>query len=150
MRLDGAAALVTGAGRRIGQAIAVGLAEAGCDVAVHFHGSADGAKETARAVTQAGRRAELLHADLSDAVAARNLPDQAARAFKRLDMVINSAAIMVRQPVEEVTPESWDATADLNLRATVFVSQGAIGHLRRAKGKIINMAAVAGLGPCPA
>lgn len=150
MRLEGTAALVTGAGRRIGQAIAVGLAEAGCDVAVHFHGSADGARATARAVAHAGRRAELLQADLSDAAAARNLPDQAARAFKRLDIVINSAAIMVRQPVEDVTPESWDATIDLNLRAMFFVSQGAIGHLRRAKGKIVNMADVAGLEPWPA
>ena len=150
MRLDGAAALVTGAGRRVGQAIAVALAQAGCDVAVHYHGSAAGAQETARAVEQAGRRAKLLQADLSDAAAARKLPDQAAAAFKRLDVVVNSAAVMVREPVEEVTPESWDATLDLNLRAMFFVSQGAIAHLRRAKGKIVNIADLAGLEPWPA
>jgi pteridine reductase len=97
-----------------------------------------------------GRRAELLRADLSDPAAARGLADQAARLFKRLDVVINSAAIMVRQPVEAVTPESWDATLDLNLRAMFFVSQGAIPHLRRAKGKIVNLADVAGLEPWPA
>ena len=150
MRLEGTAALVTGAGRRIGQAIAIGLARAGCDVAVHYHGSAQGAEETARAIRSAGRRAELLRADLSDAAAARGLADQAARLFKRLDIVINSAAIMVREPVEDVTPESWDATLDLNLRAMFFVSQGAIPHLRRAKGKIVNLADVAGLEPWPA
>ena len=150
MRLDGAAALVTGAGRRVGQAIAVALAQSGCDVAVHYHGSAAGAQETARAVEQAGRRAKLLQADLSDAAAARKLPDQAAAAFKRLDVVVNSAAVMVREPVEEVTPESWDATLDLNLRAMFFVSQGAIAHLRRAKGKIVNIADLAGLEPWPA
>ena len=150
MRLEGAAALVTGAGRRVGQAIAIGLAQAGCDVAVHYHGSADGAQETARAVEQAGRRAKVLQADLSDAAAARRLPEQAAAAFKRLDVVVNSAAIMVREPVEEVTPESWDATLDLNLRAMFFVSQGAIVHLRRAKGKIVNIADLAGLEPWPA
>ena len=150
MRLDGAAALVTGAGRRVGQAIAVALAQAGCDVAVHYHGSAAGAQETARAVEQAGRRAKLLQADLSDAAAARKLPDQAAAVFKRLDVVVNSAAVMVREPVEEVTPESWDATLDLNLRAMFFVSQGAIAHLRRAKGKIVNIADLAGLEPWPA
>jgi len=150
VRLDGAAALVTGAGRRVGQAIAVALAQAGCDVAVHYHGSAEGAQETARAVEQAGRRAKLLQADLSDAAAARKLPDQAAAAFKRLDVVVNSAAVMVREPVEEVTPESWDATLDLNLRAMFFVSQGAIAHLRRAKGKIVNIADLAGLEPWPA
>ncbi len=150
MRLEGAGALVTGAGKRIGQAIAIGLAQAGCDVAIHYHGSARGAEETARAVRGAGRRAELLQADLSDATASRGLADQAARALKRLDIVINSSGVMVRQPVETVTPESWDATLDLNLRAMFFVSQGAIPHLRRAKGKIVNMADIAGLEPWPA
>ena len=150
MRLEGAAALVTGAGKRIGQAIAIGLAQAGCDVAVHYYGSARGAEETARAVRGAGRRAELLQADLSDATASRGLADQAARALKRLDIVINSSGVMVRQPVETVTPESWDATLDLNLRAMFFVSQGAIPHLRRAKGKIVNMADIAGMEPWPA
>ena len=150
MRLEGAGALVTGAGRRVGQAIAIGLARAGCDVAVHYHGSASGAEQTARAIRGAGRRAELLQADLNDPHAARGLADQAARVLKRLDVLVNSAAIMVRQPVEEVTPESWDATLDLNLRATFFVSQGAIPHLRRAKGKIVNIADLAGLEPWPA
>jgi len=150
VRLEGAAALVTGAGKRIGQAIAIGLAQAGCDVAVHYHGSARGAEETARAVRGAGRRAELLQADLSDATASRGLADQAARALQRLDIVINSSGVMVRQPVETVTPESWDATLDLNLRAMFFVSQGAIPHLRRAKGKIVNMADIAGMEPWPA
>jgi len=150
VRLEGAGALVTGAGRRIGQAIAIGLARAGCDVAVHYHGSASGAEQTARAIRGAGRRAELVQADLTDPHAARGLADQAARVLKRLDVVVNSAAIMVRQPVEDVTPESWDATLDLNLRATFFVSQGAIPHLRRAKGKIVNIADLAGLEPWPA
>ena len=150
MRLESAGALVTGAGRRIGQAIAIGLARAGCDVAVHYHGSASGAEQTVRAIRGAGRRAELVQADLTDPHAARGLADQAARVLKRLDVVVNSAAIMVRQPVEDVTPESWDATLDLNLRATFFVSQGAIPHLRRAKGKIVNIADLAGLEPWPA
>jgi NAD(P)-dependent dehydrogenase (short-subunit alcohol dehydrogenase family) len=150
VRLEGAAALVTGAGTRLGQAIAIGLAQSGCDIAIHYHGSAEGAEETARAVRAAGRRAELLKADLANAAAAKGLADKAARALKRLDIVVNSAAIMVREPVESVTPESWDATFDLNLRAMFFVSQGAIPHLRRARGKIVNMADIAGLEPWPA
>jgi pteridine reductase len=150
VRLEGAVALVTGAGRRLGQAIAVGLAQSGCDVAVHYHGSKQGAEETATAVRAAGRRAELIRGDLRDPIAARGLADQAARSFKRLDVVVNSAAIMVRQNVEDVTPESWDDTLDLNLRAMFFVSQGAIPHLRRGGGKIVNIADLAGLEPWPA
>jgi pteridine reductase len=150
VELRGTAALVTGAGRRLGQAIAVGLAHAGCDVAVHYHGSADGAAATAREIGAQRRRAELLRADLSDAAAARGLADRVARALGRLDVVVNSAALMVRQPVETVTPESWDATLDLNLRAAFFVAQGAIPHLRRAKGKIVNLADVAAFEPWPA
>ena len=150
MRLEGAGALVTGAGRRIGQAIAIGLAQSGCDVAVHYHGSTQGAEETATAIRAAGRRAELIRGDLRDPIAARGLADQAARSLKRLDVVVNSAAIMVRQNVEDVTPESWDETLDLNLRAAFFVSQGAIPHLRRARGKIVNIADLAGLEPWPA
>lgn len=149
MRLEGTAALVTGAGTRVGQAIAIGLAQSGCDVGIHYHGSVTGAEETARAVRAAGRRAELLPADLHDATAARALAEEAGRRFKRLDVLVNSAAIMVQERVEDVTPDSWNATFDLNLRAMFFVSQGAIPHLRRAKGKIVNMADIAGMEPWP-
>ncbi|MGH7675833.1 MAG: SDR family oxidoreductase, partial [Gemmatimonadales bacterium] len=122
---------------------AVGLARAGCDVAVHYHGSREGAMTTADQVRQAGRRAQLLETDLRHPVAARGLADRAVDTFGHLDVVVNSAAILVHQPVEAVTPESWDDTLDLNLRASFFVAQGAIPHLRAARGKIVNLADVA-------
>ena len=149
MELAGRRALVTGAGRRVGRAIAHGLARAGCDVAVHYHGSRSGAEETARDIRALGRRADLLAADLCDALAARRLADHAAAALGGLDIVVNSAAIMVRQRVEDVTPESWDATLDLNLRAYFFVAQGAIPHLRAARGRIVNLADEAAFEPWP-
>jgi NAD(P)-dependent dehydrogenase (short-subunit alcohol dehydrogenase family) len=108
----------------VGQAIALGLAEAGCDLALHYHGAREGAEATARDVRAAGRRAVLLQADLRDAAAARVLADQAAAPLGGLDIVVNSAGIMVHQPIEDVTPESWDATFDVNLRAYFFVAQG--------------------------
>jgi pteridine reductase len=150
VQLDGRAALVTGAGRRLGQAIAVGLARAGCDVAVHFHRSEAGAAETAEAVAAAGRRAALLRGDLADAGVARGLAPQAAELLGgRLDVVVCSAAVMVRQPVEEITPESWDQTLNLNLRGAFFVAQGAIGPLRAARGKMVFLADVAAFEPWP-
>lgn len=148
MQLVGTAALVTGAGRRLGQAIAVGLARAGCDVAVHYHASRAGADETARAVTQAGRRAVVVRADLRDPSAAQEVAPQAATLLDgRLDIVVCSAAVMVRQPVTDVTPASWDATMDLNLRGAFFTAQGAIPWLRRARGKIVFLADVAAFEP---
>src|SRR2546427_3047252 len=91
VELVGRRALVTGAGRRVGQAIAVGLARAGCDVAVHYRGSAAGAGETVERIRAAGRRAELLQADLRDAPPARAPPRQAAPALRGLDILGNSA-----------------------------------------------------------
>jgi NAD(P)-dependent dehydrogenase (short-subunit alcohol dehydrogenase family) len=126
--LAGRVALVTGAGRRLGQALAIGVARAGCDVAVHYHTSAAGAETTARAVRDAGRRAELLSGDLRDAGVARALPDRAAKAFGRLDVLINSAAVMVRREFGAVTPEDWNGTLALNLTAAFFTSQGAAPH----------------------
>ena len=149
MELAGRRALVTGAGRRVGQAIAVGLARAGCDVAVHYRGSRAGADATAGEIRALGRRAEPLPADLRDAAAARRLPDQAAAVLGGLDILVNSAAVMVRQRIEDVTPESWDETLDLNLRAYFFVAQGAVPHLRRSRGRIVNMADEAAFEPWP-
>src|SRR2546426_3199449 len=99
VELAGRRALVTGAGRRVGQAIAVGLARAGCDVAVHYRGSAAGAGETVERIWAAGRRAELVQAGLRDAAVARALSDPAAPALGGLDILVNSAGGMGRPRV---------------------------------------------------
>ena len=150
MDLAGRVALVTGAGRRLGQALAIGVARAGCDVAVHYHTSIAGAEATARAVRDAGRRAELLPGDLRDPMVARALPDRAATAFGRLDVLVNSAAVMVRREFDAVTAEDWNDALALNLTAAFFTSQGAAPHLRKARGKIINLADIAGFEVWPA
>ncbi len=124
-------ALVTGAGRRVGRAIAVGLAGDGYDVAVHYHGSETGAGETLDAVKRLGRAGTLLAADLRDAAAARALADRTVKALGGLHALVNSAAVMVRQPIEDV-------------------AQGSIPHLRRSRGSIVNIADVAAFEPWPA
>lgn len=143
MDLHGRVALVTGAGKRVGQAIAVGLGQAGCDVAVHYHGSAEGAETTVRSVQAAGRAARLFQADLRDGSAARGLPDQVATAFGHLDVVINSAAVMVEREFGSITAAEWNDALALNLSAAFFVSQGAAPHLRKTRGKIVNLADLA-------
>jgi len=143
MDLHDRVALVTGAGKRLGQAIAVGLGHLGCDVAVHYHGSSDGAEVTARSVREAGRTARVFQADLRDGAAARALPDQVAAAFGRLDIVVNSAAVMVERELAAITAADWNDALALNLSASFFVSQGAAPHLRKARGKIVNLADLA-------
>lgn len=150
MDLAGRVALVTGGGRRLGQAIAIGLARAGCDVAVHYHGSADGAAATVRAARAAGRRAEPLAADLRDPAAARALPERTVSAFGRLDVLINSAAVMARREFDAITAAEWNDTLALNLSAVWFTAQGAAPHLRKTGGKIVNIADIAAFEVWPA
>jgi pteridine reductase len=150
MELTGRVALVTGAGRRLGAAIAMGLARAGCDIAVHHHTSADGAEATLRAVRDAGRRGERFTADLRDPAAARALPGRVVESFGRLDVLVNSAAVMVRREFEAITPEDWHDALALNLSAALFTAQGAAPHLRRARGKIVNLADLAAFEVWPA
>src|SRR5256712_6384071 len=114
VELVGRRALVTGAGRRVGQAIAVGLARAGCDVAVHYRGSAAGAGETGERIRAAGRRAELVQADLRGAAAAGALADQAGRALGGLDILGNSAGGVRGETGWGATPHGRGVTTGLH------------------------------------
>ncbi|HXE56512.1 MAG TPA: SDR family oxidoreductase [Gemmatimonadales bacterium] len=149
MQLAGRVALVTGAGRRLGQALARALAGRGMTLAVHHHRSAAGAQRLRDEVVAAGGRAECFAADLTDAEAARRLPARVVERFGRLDVLVNSAAVMRRLTLEETTPEAWDEILDLNLRAGFFCAQGAAPALREARGKIVNIADVGGLEAWP-
>src|SRR5688500_11289581 len=105
----GRVALVTGSGRRVGRALALGLAAAGARVAVHYHGSRDGADEVAGAIERQGGEARAFAADLREADAPARLVDDVARSFGALDILVNSAAVMERTPIGTVTPGAWDA-----------------------------------------
>jgi pteridine reductase len=149
MELRGKVALVTGAGRRLGRAMARALADRGMTVAIHFHASTEGAGELQDEINRAGGQAVCFSADLTDAGAARDLPEQVVARLGRLDVLVNSAAIMQRLSLEETTPEQWDTILDLNLRSVFFCSQGAAPALRKARGKVVNIADLAGLEPWP-
>lgn len=143
MELSGRSALVTGAGRRLGQAIAVALGSRGMRVVVHYHASSAGAQETLRAITAAGGSGSTVAADLRDPASAERLVAQAIEANGSLDVLVNSAAEMVRTPVGAVTVEQWDALFTLNLRAPFFLSQAAAPHLIAAGGSIVNITDIA-------
>jgi pteridine reductase len=149
MELRGRAALVTGAGRRVGRALAVALGEQGMRVAVHYGSSAAGAEETARRIEAAGGTAAAIGADLTRPGAPEQLIGEVSSRFGALDVLVNSAAIMQRTPVGSVTVTDWDAMFALNLRAPFFLSQAAAPHLARAHGAIVNIADLAAFETWP-
>ncbi len=150
MELRGRAALVTGAGRRLGRAIALALGARGMRVAVHYSSSAAGAHDTAAEIERAGGGAFPVEADLTEPAAPARLVEDVAARLGGLDVVVNSAAVMLRTPVGQVTTEAWDAMFALNLRAPFFVAQAAAPHLARARGAIVNLADLAAYETWPA
>jgi NAD(P)-dependent dehydrogenase (short-subunit alcohol dehydrogenase family) len=150
MELRGRTALVTGAGHRVGRAIAVGLGARGMHVAVHYNATADGARETARQIEAAGGRATLFTGDLTDASRAPGLIAEVVDKLGALDVLVNSAAVMVRTPFGEISPEQWDDIMALNVRAPFFLAQAAVPHLKRARGVIVNIADLAAFVTWPA
>ena len=149
MELRDRVALVTGAGRRLGQAFARALARRGMAVAIHHHQSVAGADELRREILAAGGRADCFAADLSNPITAAELPQRVAAQLGRLDVLVNSAAVMHRLSFEETTPERWDSIMALNLRAAFFCTQGAAASLRVSRGKVVNIADLSGLEPWP-
>lgn len=149
MELAGRVALVTGAGRRLGQAFARALAERGMTLALHYNASREGADALRAEILAAGGRAECFGADLSNGHTARALPGRVAEQFGRLDVLVNSAAVMHQVAFEATTPELYDDVLHLNLRAPFFVAQGAAAALRAANGAIVNLADLGGIQPWP-
>ena len=149
MELAGRVALVTGAGQRLGRAIAEALAGRGMRLAIHYNSSDAGARELQREIVTRGGEADCFGADLTDAAAARALPVTVAERFGALDVLVNSAAVMRHLSFEETTVAQWDEVLDLNLRSVFFCTQGAAPALRAARGKVINLADLGGLEPWP-
>jgi pteridine reductase len=138
-------ALVTGAGRRLGRAIAVGLARHGARVGVHYNSSADGARAVVEEIRAAGGDAQAFGADLADVTTAAPLLDRVAERWGALDILVNSAGIMLRTPVGSVTPAEWDQIFAVNLRAPFFMAQAAAPRMAERGGVIINIADLAAL-----
>lgn len=152
MRLEGRVALVTGAARRLGRAIAEGLAAAGCDIALHYGRSLEQARVTATALERMGARVETFEADLTDPAAPTRLVDAVGAAFGRLDVLVNSAAGFERRNVEETGAAEWDAVLALNLRAPFLVLRQAASLLAGTPREgeaaaVVNVADLSGVFP---
>jgi len=143
--LQGRVALVTGAGKRLGRAVALRLAEEGGDVVVHYRSSQPEARETVKQIEKLGRRASAIGADLGRISEIKRLFDEAGKHFGRLDILVNSAANFLPASMVSTTEEIWDSSLDTNLRAPFFCVQAAAPWLRRTQGVIINFADAGGL-----
>ena len=141
-RLDGKVALVTGAGRGLGQAMAVGLAEAGADIAGLDIISCE---ETQAQVEALERRFLSVECDLREATIAHlnEVVKQVVRELGRLDILVNNAGIIRREPALEFSEQYWDDVLQINLKALFFLSQAAARVMDgQGEGKIINIASM--------
>jgi NAD(P)-dependent dehydrogenase (short-subunit alcohol dehydrogenase family) len=147
--LHGKVALVTGAARGLGRAIALALANAGADVALGLRNLNEDSGITGE-IRKMGRKALPLQMDVSQMDQIARAVDHTVKEFGRIDILVNNAGIAPGNLVEEVREEDFDATLAVNLKGTFFVSQ-AVGRvmIRQKKGTIINMSSQAGFAALP-
>jgi NAD(P)-dependent dehydrogenase (short-subunit alcohol dehydrogenase family) len=138
MDLRDRAVLITGA-KRIGAAVAKAVAGRGADVAIVYRSSREEAEAAAGEVRAAGRRAELIQADVSDPGACEALVNAAARAFGRLDVLVNMASVYRQVPFDMLTAAEWDRQVNVDLRGSFLCAHAAAPWLKKAGGgRIIN------------
>lgn len=144
-RLNGKIALVTGASRGIGKAIALALAEAGCDVAVNYVSREADANATAEAIRAMGRRALVVQADVASGAEVTALVRAVEAGLGPVDILVNNAGRAIFEGIEQMTEASWNETLQLNLTSVFLLTQAVLPGMRaRHWGRIINLTSVAG------
>lgn len=148
-RLSGKAAVITGADSGIGRAVAIAFAREGADVVIAYFNEHEDARETARWVEKAGRRAVLVAGDLAQRAQAREIVDRAVDAFGRIDILVNNAAHQMNyESVEEISDDEWDRTFDINIGAMFRLVKAALPHMK-AGSAIVNTTSVNADKPRP-
>jgi len=138
--LNGRVALVTGASRGIGRAVALALAEAGADVVVNYLARSREAQEVEALITRLGRRCIGIQADVSISADV----DRLIAAAGPIDILVNNAGIARPQPIEDITERDWDDLIDVNLKSVFLVTQAVLPGMRaRQWGRIVNLSSVA-------
>ena len=146
MLLDGKCALVTGASRGIGRAVALKLASEGAKVALNFAGNEAAANEVRQEIEAMGGQAILVKADVADEAAVQDMVQKTADAFGRIDILVNNAGITRDGLLARMKEEDWDAVLSTNLKG-VFLTTKAVAKLmmEQRAGRIVNMASVVGV-----
>lgn len=149
--LDGKRALVTGAGIAIGQGVAIGLAQRGARVAVHYSHSAAGAEQTVATIREAGGEAVAIKGDLRFADECHRVVDETVQAFGGIDILINNSGVTRDKSIEETTEEIYDEMLDLNMKGYFFCAQRALKYFadQGNQGSIVNVTSVHGISGAP-
>ena len=138
--LSGKVALITGAGRGFGRAIAEIFAESGADVALNYRTSREGCDEVAKQVKSAGQRSTLVQADVTDGAAVDHMVNAVIQEMGHIDILVNNAGIMHVQPFAETSEDSWRAELDVNVFGPLRVTRAVLPHMIEQRyGKIINL-----------
>jgi 3-oxoacyl-[acyl-carrier protein] reductase len=140
MKLHGKVAIVTGASKGIGAAIAKGMAKAGANVVVNYASDRSGAEKAVAAITAAGGKAVAVKADVSKSADVKGLFEQTIRTFGRLDILVNNAGVYCFEPIEAVTEEEFHRIYNTNVLGAILTMQEAIKHFAPEGGAIINIA----------
>lgn len=144
MRLINKVALITGAGRGIGRAIALRFAAEGCDVVINFKQNGEAAAETAALIEKTGREALVFQADVTDRAQVHDLCRATVERFGKLDILVNNAGVNNVCTFEEITDADWDRIMSTNLKGPFICCQEAWPYLKIGGGRVINIASVAG------
>lgn len=148
MKLDGKVALVTGASRGIGRAIALAFAREGANLIVNYSKNDSKAREVVESANALGVRALMVRADVSNPMQVEGMEGIVREEFGRLDVLVNSAGVTLRRPLEEVPYEEWGRVVGVNLNGTFYVMRAFFKLMRESGGgSIVNIASVAGILP---
>ena len=148
-RLEGKKTVITGADSGIGRAVAIAFAREGADVLISYLDEDDDARETARLVEEAGRRAVLVPGDLSDPAHCRRVIDEAASAFGRIDVLVSNAAHQASfERFEDITDEEWRHTFAVNVDPFFYLVKAALPHMQ-AGASIIGTNSINADQPSP-
>lgn len=142
-RLEGHCALITGGDSGIGRAVAIAFAREGADILVSYLCEDEDARETARWIEKAGRKAVLVPGDIQDSGHCRSLVDRAIEELGGLDILVNNAAHQATlTSLDEITDEEWEMTFRTNIHAMFWLTRAAVPHLKKRGGSIINTASI--------
>ncbi|MER8832984.1 glucose 1-dehydrogenase [Mesorhizobium sp. M0045] len=148
-KLNGKVAIVTGASKGIGAAIAKGLATAGAAVVVNYASSREGADRVVAEIEDRGGRAVAVQGDVSQSADVRRLFEAAKSEFGGLDILVNNAGVFAFEPLEAVTEAEFHREFDTNVLGIILTTQAAVSHFGPSGGSIINISSVASRNPQP-